>query len=216
MYVELIPEAIGLILTPAAIAGCILLLQSRHPYGNAGAFAAAFLVLYTAIGIMVLAVGDTVEPTAETEKVKGIASLTVGVLFLLVGVVISLHHKQTREGPPKWAALLESARPTGAFIAGMVLALANPNVFLLLSGLAIVLAEADGRADQVGGAVMLLTAVAIDFVVPVVVFALFGTRARLALDTARRWMIAHDRLLGLIVLYGFGALFAIRGLNGIV
>lgn len=216
MYVELIPEAVGLMLTPAAIAGCILLLQSRHPYGNAVAFAASFLVLYAAISIMVLAVGDTVETTAETEKVKGVASLTVGVLFLLIGLVITLHHQRTRQGPPKWAALLESARPTGAFIAGMVLALANPNVFLLLSGLGIVLTEAGSRAEQVGGAGMLLAAVAADFVVPIVLFALFGSRARTALDAARGWMIARDRLLSLVVLYGFGALFAIRGLNGIV
>ncbi len=57
MFVDLIPEFVGLILTPAAIAGCILLLQSQHPYGNAVAFAAAFLVLYTAISIVVLAIG---------------------------------------------------------------------------------------------------------------------------------------------------------------
>ena len=43
MYVDLLPEFVGLILTPAAIAGCILLLQSDHPYRNAAAFATAGL-----------------------------------------------------------------------------------------------------------------------------------------------------------------------------
>lgn len=216
MFVDLVPEWIGLILTPAAIAGCILLLQSRHPYGNAVAFAAAFLVLYTVISLVVLAIGGTVEPSEDTATAKGVVGISIGGLFLLIGLVIALHHKQTREGPPHWATMLEQAQPTGAFMAGVVLAIANPNVFLLLSGLGIVADSATDRGHQVAGVVFLLTGVALDFMIPIVLFAVFGQRARGWLDAGKSWMIAHDRGLTLTILFGFGVLFAGRGIGNLL
>ncbi len=216
MFVELIPEAIGLFLTPAAIAACILLLQSHRPYANAGTFASAFVVLYAVIAIVVVSVGDTVEPTDDTATVKAVSSLAIGSLFLLIGAALVLHHAQTREGPPKWATMLETARPTGAFIAGIVLAIANPNVFLLLSGLGVVVAESESRGDQIAGTAVLLGAVAADFVIPIALFALLGAKARRWLDLAKTWMVTHDRILTLVILFGFGGLFAIRGLTGLL
>lgn len=216
MFADLVPELVGLILTPAAIAGCILLLQSGHPYANAMSFALAFLVLYAVVSIAVLAIGDSVEPTDDTSSTKGVVSLVIGCFFLLTGGVIAAHHAQTREGPPKWATVLESARPTGAFIAGLVLAIANPNVFLLLSGLGIVVAESTSRGDQVSGTAFLLSGVALDFVVPIVAFAALGARARAGLDRAKQWMVTHDRLLTLAILFGFGLLFAGRGLGALL
>lgn len=215
MFVELIPEIIGLILTPAAIAGCILLLQSQHPLVNALAFGSAFIVLYAAISIAVVAIGGTVEQTDDTSTAKGVVSITIGVLFLLIGAVIALHHKRTREGPPKWTTMLETAHPTGAFVAGSVLALANPNVFLLLSGLGIVVTEGGSDGERVGGVVVLLGAVALDFVVPIVLFVLLGATARRWLDSGKAWLVGHDRQLTLVIMFGFGALFVIRGLGGL-
>jgi hypothetical protein len=100
MLVDLAPEIIGLILTPAAIAGCILLLQSQRPYLNAIAFGAAFIVLYAAISIIVLAIGSSVDASDDSSISKGIVGITVGALFILLGIVIALHHQQTREGHP--------------------------------------------------------------------------------------------------------------------
>ncbi|MBF4997428.1 hypothetical protein IRT45_09680 [Nocardia sp. BSTN01] len=37
LLVLLLPEVIGLIVTPGAVAGCVLLLQSHRPIANAGA-----------------------------------------------------------------------------------------------------------------------------------------------------------------------------------
>lgn len=215
MIVDLLPEFIGLILTPAAIAGCILLLQSRQPYANALAFAGAFLALYAVISIAVLAIGNSVEPADDTSTTKGIVGLVIGGLFLLVGAVIALHHRRTREGPPKWAAMLETASPTGAFLAGAVLAIANPNVFILLSGLGVVVADASSRADEVLGAVFLLIAVALDFLVPIALFAALGPQARRWLDEGKAWMVDHDRGLTLTILFGFGALFVVRGVGNL-
>ena len=112
--------------------------------------------------------------------------------------------------------LLEHARPTGAFMAGVVLAIANPNVFLLLSGLSIIVAEASSHGEQAAGAVFLLCGVAIDFVIPVLVYALFGRRARTWLIEMKTWLIAHDRVTTLVILYGFGVIFAGRGLGNLL
>ena len=173
-------------------------------------------MLYAVLSIVVLAIGDTVDPTADTSVAKGVVSLSIGILFLLVGAVIAVHHPRTDGGPPHWATMLESARPTGAFMAGVVLAIANPNVFLLLSGLGVVVSEASGRGEEVAGAGFLLGGVALDFVVPVVAFAVLGRRARDGLDRMKGWMVTHDRALTLTILLGFGVLFVGRGLGQVL
>ncbi|WP_446222607.1 hypothetical protein ACTWPB_22855 [Nocardia sp. IBHARD005] len=57
----LLPEMIGLVVTPAAIAGCVLLLQSRRPIANALAFGGAFLLVYTQVGAAALLIAATVD-----------------------------------------------------------------------------------------------------------------------------------------------------------
>ncbi len=216
MYFDLTPEAVGLALTPAAIVGCILLLESRRPYANAFSFAAAFVVVYGAISVMVLSIAPADADSPDSSQAQSIAALSIGALFLVVGFVMVFRHRHHGEGPPRWAVMLESAHPSGAFIAGVVLSIANPNLFLLLSGLGVIGTESATRTEQLDGVLFLLGAVSLDFVLPVAVFALFGSRATEWLGRAQAWMIGHDRQLTLAILFAFGALFTIRGAAGLV
>lgn len=212
MYLELLPSIVGLALTPAAVAGCILLLQSDHPLPNALSFAAAFLVSYGALSVIVLAIGTTVEPTDDTTSARAVVSITVGALFLLLGLVMLTHHPRHPDEPPHWVGLLARCTPPTAFLAGGILAVANPNLFLLLSGLGVVATATDTAGAALLGAAALLGGVAVDLVVPIGLFLVFGASMRARLDAARRWMVAHDRQLSLVILFGFGGLFAAKGL----
>jgi hypothetical protein len=92
----------------------------------------------------------------------------------------------------------------------------NPNLFILLSGLSIVITADASASSRTVGVLLLLLAVAVDFAVPIAAFVLFGERAKHALNRAKRWMIAHDRQLSIGVLVTFGTVFVVRGVGGLL
>ncbi|TQF74924.1 hypothetical protein FK531_02350 [Rhodococcus spelaei] len=206
----LIPEMIGLIITPAAIAGCVLLLQSNNPIRNALAFAGAFLFVYTMIGLAALA-GGAGDPSATSQTVSHWIGLTVGLLFLAVGLAQLLQRKKLVAEKPKWMVELEEASPRRAFVIGLLLANLNPNLFIMLSGMSIISSSDSTWAQALVGTALLLLAAMVDFLIPIGAYVILGDRARRGLDSAKSWMVRRNKELGVAVFLGFGALFTIRG-----
>ena len=83
LLVVLLPEMFGLIVTPGAIAGCVLLLlRSRSPVPSALAFGGAFVTVYTLIALAAI-LGGASDPGAVSPDTSHGTGLVVGVLFLL-------------------------------------------------------------------------------------------------------------------------------------
>ncbi|MFD4467899.1 GAP family protein [Rhodococcus sp. NPDC058505] len=211
----LVPEMIGLIITPAAIAGCILLLQSDNAIRNALSFAAAFLFVYTAIGGAAL-LGGAGDPSATSRTVSHWIGLVVGLLFLAVGLVQLSQRKKLGAEKPKWMVELESATPRRSFLLGLVLANLNPNLFIMLSGMSIIASYGSTWPQALIGTALLLLAAMLDFLIPVGAYLLLGDRARRVLDAAKGWMVGRNKELGVAVFLGFGLLFTIRGLTALL
>lgn len=211
LIAQLIPEMIGLILTPGAVVGCILLLHTRDAVRTASLFGAGFLVVYVFVAIAAL-LGGASDPDATEPAVSHWAGLVVGVLFLLAGAWLSRRPRRPADDRPKILAELESAGPRRAFVIGVALGVLNPNLFIMMSGMSIVAASPVGVGGALVGTLLLLIAAALDFAVPIGVYAALGDRARRGLDALEAWMLGHSRALTLAVLFGFGALFTIRGL----
>lgn len=214
MYLDLLPVVIGLLLTPAAIVGTILLLQSDRPLANAIAFGGGFLSSYLVICVIALSVGRAADASGEG-TIKYVVHLVVGLFFIAVGLVM-MRRKPVPGKTPKWMQMLEDCGPPKAFVVGVVMSLVNPNLFILLSGLSIVATMHDGIGDEIGGTCLLLGAVALLFALPIAVYLVFGDEAKDRLLGAKGWMVRHDRPLTLGVLFGFGALFTLQGLVGLL
>lgn len=212
LIAALIPEFIGLVITPGAIAGCVLLLQSRRPIPNAAAFGGAFLLLYALIAATAL-LGGASEPDATSKAVAHWTGLIVGVLFLAVGIWFLT--QPADPAPPKWLTQLESATPSKAFVFGIALAVINPNLFIMMSGMSIISSSAVGTGAALTGTVLLLLSATLDFLVPIGLFAALGERARSGLEATKQWMLQHNRVMSICVLMGFGTLFTIRGIANI-
>ncbi|MFI6432390.1 GAP family protein [Rhodococcus oryzae] len=206
----LIPETIGLVITPAAIAGCVLLLQSDNPIRNALSFGGAFLMVYTVIGVAAL-LGGAGDPSATSQTVSHWIGLCVGVLFLAVGLFQLLQRRKLGAETPKWMLELEEATPRTSFVIGLLLANLNPNLFIMLSGMSIISSYGSTWPEALVGTVLLLLASVLDFLVPIGMFVLLGDRARRGLDRAKTWMIRRNKELGVGVFLGFGVLFTLRG-----
>ncbi|MEV6217419.1 GAP family protein [Nocardia sp. NPDC051833] len=210
LIAALFPEMLGLIVTPAAIAGCVLLLQSRRAVANAAAFAAAFLVVYGQVAVTAL-LGGAAQSNSTAETVSHWAGLVVGVMFLVAGAWVWVRRPAADTAPPKFLTELEAAGPRKAFSAGLVLAIVNPNLFIMMSGMSVIASSPTTTASALVGTALLLLAAALDFLIPIGLYLALGDRARTGLDRAKEWMLRNNRRLSIGVLIGFGALFTIRG-----
>ncbi|NEW34484.1 hypothetical protein GV791_18250 [Nocardia cyriacigeorgica] len=213
LLVVLLPEMTGLVVTPGAIAGCILLLHSRRPVGNALAFGGAFVAVYALIAISAL-LGGASDPGATSKDVAHGTGLIVGLLFLLAGLWMLFRRpvERVRTEPPKLLRELESSGPQRAFVIGIALAVLNPNLFLMMSGMSAISSSDASPAAALGATALLLLAASLDFLVPIAVYVIAGDRAQRWLDAMQIWMIRNSRPMTLAVLFGFGALFAARGI----
>lgn len=204
-----------MIITPAAIAGCVLLLQTKRALANAFAFFGAFMIAYTAIGITALLGGATHE-TARSGAVSHWAGLAVGLVFVAFGVTQLVRKRTPSDTGPEWMQQLANAKPRGAFVMGAALSIVNPNLAIMISGMTVIAAADTTPATAVTGTLLLLLAAALDFLVPIGIYVAFGKRAQDGLASVKTWMTAHDRPLSIAVFFGFGALFVFRSLSALL
>lgn len=216
MFVQLLPEAIGLIVTPLAIIGTFLLLQSAQPVPNAAAFGGGFALVYGIVAVAVL-VGGAAAGAHGTEGASTLAAvlgIVIGSLFLLAAIVTWVRRPaERRDRAPRWATKLETAHPRGAFLTGLGLAILNPNIVILLSGLAIVVADSEGTGMRLAGAAVLVVAALLDIAVPIGVYVALGDRAERPMERAKTWLIAHTRVITIGMLAVLGIVFVVRGIN---
>lgn len=219
LLAQLVPEIIGLAVTPAAIVACLLLLGSHRPYRNVAVFGGTVMVLYAILGAIALAAGRSVDAqgTAEATTARDWIGLVVGLLFLAGGLAAVLRRPAPRpegaaEEMPGWARRL--ARPKVGTLVGvaLVLAIVNPNVAIFFSGLGMVVAADISVGEQVLGVLILVVASVLDYVVPTVLYAVTGIPGRHRLRGLRRWLVRNDRVIGAAVLLVFGVMFTVRGL----
>ncbi|MGW4635953.1 GAP family protein [Nocardia sp. NPDC004415] len=210
LFLELLPVVIGLMITPGAVIGAVLLLHSARPVPNAAAFGGGFLVVYGLIAISAVLVGAS-EPGATSEQTSHRTGLAVGLGFLAAGVWLLIRKPRTAGQRPRLLSALETASPRRAFAIGVLLGVLNPNLFLMIAGMTTIASSTVGATAALVAVLLLLVAAAADFAVPIALYLALGERAERALDVADAWMLRYSRTLTLAVLFGFGALFTVRG-----
>ncbi|MFD7307918.1 GAP family protein [Promicromonospora sp. NPDC059942] len=218
MLVALLPEIVGLAVTPAAIIACLLLLGSVRPYRNVAVFGGTVLVVYSVLGVVALVIGNATGARSAGPAGAGWVSLVVGVLFLAVGLVAATRRPAPEsagraDAMPAWARKLSV--PTVPVLMGIavVLALVNPNVAILVSGLTTVVTSDVPLGTQELGVLILVVASVLDYVIPTALYAAAGIPGRRQLRDLRFWLIRRDRVIGAVVLLVFGVIFTARGLS---
>lgn len=220
LLAQLVPEIIGLIVTPASIVACLLLLSSERPYRNVAVFGGTALAVYALLGAVALFAGRAIgaHETQDPTTVRGWISLAIGVLFLVGGTTSFLRRPPRQEAAaadhlPGWARKL--AAPTLPILVGgaVVLALLNPNVVIFFSGMGMVMTADLAAGQHAIGILVLVVASILDYVVPTLIFAVSGDKGRGSLRAAQSWLVRHDRIIGAVLLLVFGLMFTVRGLS---
>lgn len=214
LLVDLIPFAAGLAITPTAIVLGILFLGSKRAISNALAYAAGFALVYGGVAALVVGAAAAAEEPLLSDHDKAVAAVVAGAVLLLLGL-LTLGRSRRRRGPLKPSrilAMIDDANELEAFGIGLVTSILNPNVPILLGGLAAVAAADVEVAGHVVAASVLVGASLLGLVGPVVWYAIDRDRAEAGLGRLRAWLGRHQTAVNLAVLFGFGGIFLTKGL----
>lgn len=218
LLIELVPSALGLVVTPAAIAAVILFLTSKRPVANAVAYASPFLLVYAGLAAVVLLLSAAATDPLISARTKHFVMLAVGLLLLGLAAWNVVRQDQSEGMPrrrPGWTARVESATPPMALGIGLVLAGLNPNMPILLAGLATVAAAEVSTGSQVVGAAFLVVASQVGLAGPILWYVLHPEAAARGLNRVKSWLAVHTRAVDLGVLTVFGTVFTVKGLAGL-
>jgi hypothetical protein len=167
------------------------------------------LSAYFLAGVVIaVTVGVTVTYTLATVLGSGVSlgnpsdsgSLGNIIQYLLVGLLVFLSirsyvNRETSE-PPRWLGAMQNAKPTTAFMAGLLLLSVFPSDLVILMTVGINLAQNDA---SLLGAVPFVAATILIAALPVLAYLLFHRRAVRAMPKVRDWMNTHSWLVNIIV-----------------
>ncbi|UVY84887.1 GAP family protein [Brachybacterium sp. NBEC-018] len=214
---ETLPLAVGLALSPAAIATAVILLlgqvgKLKTTLFGAGWFV-ALLVLATIAELLVEA-ADAAAPAA-TEAGVDVLQLVFGALFLGLAVLAWL--KRPREGQePRKGILdrLDGLSTRGALVMGLAQGFLVIKNIPLAVGAGARLGEADLARGEAAVALLLFVVVSsLGVLVPLGVAAAGGERLQPALARTRGWLGANMTAVTVVVLVVLGAYFLGEGIG---
>ncbi len=216
MIGSLLPEWIGLALTPLAIVGTVVLLSTARPLANSFSFCLSFGLVYSILSVATILIGRASGVSPEDSDAHHVVSLVVGLAFLFIAIVLALRPARSRREPPGWSKALTSATPGKIFVTGAAASLINPNVAILLSGLTFLVTLGIPTQEQFAWAATLVLASLVPFLIPIGIYVVLGEHSRHVLGTMMDWLIAHDRAITIGMLLLFGVMFAGRGIAGLL
>ena len=122
------------------------------------------------------------------------------IQYVLVGllVVLSIRSYLRRETsePPRWLGAMQNAKPTTAFMAGLLLLSVFPSDFVILVTVGVNLVQNNA---SLLAAVPFIVATIFIAALPVLSYLLFHRRAVRAMPKVRDWMNANSWLVNIIV-----------------
>ena len=213
LLTRLIPTAIVGAINVVPITVVVTLLMARGGLARAIAFGIGQIGTFAVIGVIALATASTDAGSSDTgSAVTGTIIAVLGALFLLLAVKQLLGAPDPDAPPPAYMARLESMSVSGALVTGLVLALINVKQLGIMAAGVAEIVEADVTAAQGWVAlVILLVLIQAGVIVPILAYVLAREWATKTLVALRAWLIAHNRVISIVVGLVVGVVFVIAG-----
>jgi glucan phosphoethanolaminetransferase (alkaline phosphatase superfamily) len=208
----LIPAAIGVALSPAALIELILVLFSKRARVNGLVFVGTLMVsifAVAAVGAFAMKV-TTDDSTDQPSTVKGI------VLLLLGGFALAIAWRNwTRRADtsvPKVFDAIANMGPGAVFVLAVGAVPLNPkNLVMVLAAGAQAAASGEPTATVVTALVVFTLLAASPFLVAIGYVLIAGDGAQERLGVVRDWLMGHNRLIMAIVLGVLGVVIVGQG-----
>lgn len=219
---SILPEAIGIALSPIPIIGLILMLFSKQARTNGPAFLVGWLLGLLIVGGIVLALVSAGK-LALGEGTKSTLSLFIELLLGLGCFFLAFRNWKQRPKPgqepemPKWMATIDNIKPGAALGLGALLSGVNPKNLLLNVAAATTIAASGLEQTQQLIVLVIFTLIAsVSIIVPVVYYLAAGASAEKALTGLKTWMVANNSAIMAVILLLIGAKLFGQAIGGLL
>jgi len=195
---QLLPTAVGVMLSPLPIVGVILMLLSKKAKVNGPAFLIGWLVGLAIVvgGIVAFVDPDKLNKSdGDPSTLSGVLHLALGVLLLLLAIKQFKGRPAKGEDPemPKWMAKMQDASPIFAFGMGAFLSGLNPkNLIFDIAAAASIVAANLSSTEQIVAVVVFMILASLTVGIPVLWFLVAGESAKAKLDTLRGYLVEYN------------------------
>jgi len=218
---SILPQAIGVAISPVPVIAVILMLFSQRARGNGLAFLVGWVLALAAVGsvVLVLAGLGKVSTGGTPSTLAYVLKLLLGLLFLVLAVRQWRGRPKEGEEPhmPRWMAAIDKITAGKAFGLAALMAGVNPKNLTLTLAAALSIAQAglSGAAPWIALVVFVILA-SLTVAGPVLYYLFAGQAAEKLLTTWKAWLVANNATVMFILFLVFGVALIGQGLGGVI
>jgi hypothetical protein len=218
---DMLPQAIGVAISPVPIIAVILMLFSKRARSNGLAFLAGWVLALAVVGtvVLLLAGAGKISAGGTPSTISYLIKLLLGLLFWFLAYRNWQMRPQAGEEPemPKWMAAIDSFTAGRALGISALLAGVNPKNLGLTLAAALTIAQAGLGGGQSAVALLVFVLIASASVAaPVLYYLIAGESAAETLDGWKSWLLANNATVMVILFLVLGAKLLGNGLGGLI
>lgn len=206
---ELLPLALGILISPIPIIAAILMLLSPRARSTSVGFLLGWLIGIAAATVAFTLLSSLIpeDSSSDSQPIAGIITIVLGALLVLLAVRQWRSRPKSGEDPalPKWMAAIDTMTALRGLALGFALAALNPKNLIMAASAGTVIAAGDMNIGQTVAVVILFVIVAAASVmVPVVGYLLAAKRLAPLLESMRKWLLVNNAVIMAVLLLVIG------------
>lgn len=218
---DILPLAIGVLISPVPIIAIILMLLSERAKRNSLSFVLGWVMGLAVVGGVALLIGGTqnLSPGTESSLAASVIRLILGVLLLFGAYRRWTRRPEPGQQPtmPHWLQLVDSFTPIRALGVALLLSAVNPKNLTLTLAAALVIAQSTlGSVASVIALTLFVVIASASVAAPVALYLILGERAARTLNGWKEWLTENNATVMIVLLLVFGVILLAEGINGIV
>ena len=208
---QILPNAVGVALSPVPIIGLILMLLSDRARSNGLAFLLGWILGLSVAGGILLAISsgaDTTSDDGATEDWVGWLKIVLGVLL----AVLAVKNWRDRPAPgekgemPGWMQSVAGFNALKAAGLAFALSAVNPKNLALTAAAVASISTADlSDGESVAVLAVFVAIASITIAIPVAVYLIMGERAEVMLGSWRDWLERNNNAVMAVIFVIFAA-----------
>lgn len=218
---DILPQAIGVAISPVPIIAVILMLFSKRARSNGLAFLVGWVLALTIVGFVVLLLANAgkISTGGTPSTISYIIKLLIGLLFWFLAYRNWQKRPKEGEAPemPAWMAAIDSFTAGKALGISAILAGVNPKNLGLTVAAALTIAQGGLESGQSTVAMVIFILIAsISVATPVLYYLAAGEAAAKTLEGWKAWLQANNTTVMFILFLILGAKLIGGGLGGLI
>lgn len=205
---HILPYALGVALSPIAIAALVLILFSKLAKLNSIFFLLGWMIgIVLILNIAILLFGANTATSSQHLVITVWINSILGALFFFLAYRSWKRRIKPGETPhePKWMKSVESITPLKSLGLGIFIVFINAKNFVLSTSAGIAIGQESTSFEEETILVALFVLIgSISILVPVVAFLLAGKKLQTPLENTRKWFVYHNNAILLILFLVLG------------